>query len=120
MGALETPLFENRVAVVGLGYVGLPTSIALYDSGFIVTGVDVSDRVVEDITGGKNPLSDSSNTLELPPLSERWSVTTRFEEAIPKSDIILITVPTPVARNKLPDLSFVEAAFESIFDNIES
>ena len=110
---------NETICVVGLGYVGLPTAISFHMAGFKVIGVDVSEHIVKSLNDGKNHLVDSSSEIVVPNDSERWSVTTEFEDAIPVSDVILITVPTPVKSDNSPDLSFVESASKSVFENID-
>ena len=109
---------DLKIVVVGLGYVGLPTAIAFHDSGFYVCGVDISENVIRQIKLGKSPLKDASTSLEIPVDSDRWGVTTDYQEAIPESDIVIITVPTPIDNHRKPDLSCVEGAFESVLENL--
>ena len=107
-------LCDNRrlkIAVVGLGYVGLPTAIAFHESGFDVNGVDISENVIEQLKLGNSPLKDETTSLNIPFDGERWNVTTDYQQAIPESDIVIITVPTPIDEEKNPDLSYVEKAF---------
>ena len=109
---------DETICVVGLGYVGLPTAIAFHSAGFNVIGVDVSERVLEVLGRGESPLIDSSSNLEIPVNSNRWSVTSDFADSVPLSDVILITVPTPVNNDNSPDLRFVESASKSVLKNI--
>ena len=116
-------LCDNRrlkIAVVGLGYVGLPTAIAFHESGFDVNGVDISENVIEKLKLGNSPLKDETTSLNIPFDGERWNVTTDYQQAIPESDIVIITVPTPIDEEKNPDLSYVEKAFESVLGNLGS
>ncbi len=111
---------ELIVTVVGLGYVGLPTLMGFYDSGFNVRGIDKSPDVIQRLNSGKTPLIDDVLETTIPhPLSERWSLTTNFDEAIPDSDIVIVTVPTPIDENLKPNLSYVKNAGINIFDNIK-
>ena len=109
---------DETICVVGLGYVGLPTAIAFHSAGFNVIGVDVSESVLEVLGRGESPLIDSSSNLEIPVNSNRWSVTSDFADSVPLSDVILITVPTPVNNDNSPDLRFVESASKSVLKNI--
>ena len=109
---------NETICVVGLGYVGLPTAISFHMAGFRVVGVDVSEQIVKSLNDGINHLIDSSSRIVVPNDCERWSVTTKFEDAIPFSDVVLITVPTPVNPDNSPDLSYVKSASKSVFDNI--
>jgi len=109
----------KRICVVGLGYVGLPTAIAFHEAGFDVVGVDVSEVTISKIRSGENPLIDESTELIIPLNSKNWMVTTDFANAIPISDLILITVPTPVNVDNSPDLSYVKSASLSVLTNID-
>lgn len=110
---------DLRICVVGLGYVGLPTAIAFHDAGLSVIGVDVSERVITKLKDGIVPLVDSSSDLSVPVGSPDWDVTMDFAYAVNNSDVILITVPTPVNEDKSPDLSYVLAASTGIIENID-
>ena len=107
----------KSVGVVGLGYVGLPTSIAFYNANFRVRGVDVSTAVIDMLKEGASPLVDQTEVLSIPEESERWSVGLNCD-ILGDCEVILITVPTPVTSNKEPDLSFVEAASRSVLRSI--
>ena len=109
---------DNMITIVGLGYVGLPTALAFYEAGYRVGGIDISEKVIEGIKNGKSPLIDISTEIEIPTNDDRWYVTTNYEDIIPKSDVILITVPTPVDDEKKPDLTYVKLASRSVISNL--
>ncbi|MGY1682780.1 nucleotide sugar dehydrogenase [Geodermatophilus sp. SYSU D01176] len=98
------------VAVVGLGYVGLPLALAVARAGFGVIGIDaVPDKVVA-LRSGRSYISDLTDA-DLAPLStERF---TTDPAAAGDADVILIAVPTPL-RDGSPDLSLVEQAGAAI------
>ena len=102
-----------------MGYVGLPTAIAFHSAGFRVIGVDVSETVVEGLNNGVSPLIDSSSRISIPLDSDKWFVTGDFEKAVPDSDVVLITVPTPVNTDNSPDLSYVKSAAKSVLENLD-
>ena len=111
---------KNRnisISIIGLGYVGLPTAIGFHDAGFKVYGLDISDKLIEELKDGKNPGDDPSLDGKIPN-DERWYVTTNPKEIISRSDIIIVTVPTPITKQNIPDLQFVKDAGVSIFDNL--
>ena len=110
---------DETICVVGLGYVGLPTAIAFYSAGFRVIGVDVSERVVQGLNNGESPLIDSSTEMTIPMGSDKWFVTRDFQKAVPESDVVLITVPTPVNSDNSPDLSYVKSASRSVLENLD-
>ncbi|MDP2936574.1 MAG: nucleotide sugar dehydrogenase [Dehalococcoidia bacterium] len=103
-----------RVAVMGLGYVGLPLVVALAKAGFPVTGVDVSPERVDAIQRGESYIGDVAQD-ELAPLVEtgRLRATTNAAE-LGEADAIIICVPSPLQHNKAPDLSFIITAARQI------
>lgn len=103
-----------RVAVMGLGYVGLPLAVALAKAGFPVTGVDVSPERVAAIQRGESYIGDVAPD-ELAPLVEtgRLRVTTNAAD-LGEADAIIICVPSPLQHNKAPDLSFIITAARQI------
>jgi len=108
-----------NISIIGLGYVGLPAAIAFHDAGFNVTGIDISETTISSLKLGILPINDPSFTIPIPITSDRWTVTNNYNEII-KSKVIIITVPTPVNSQGLPDLSFIKSAVSSIFENISN
>ncbi len=109
---------DLTIGVVGLGYVGLPTALGFHDAGFKVQGFDVSERVISELEACRNPGDDPSLDNAIP-TGTRWNVTTKPQIAIPECDVIVVTVPTPVLEDKKPDLRFIKAAGETIFDHLD-
>jgi UDP-N-acetyl-D-glucosamine dehydrogenase len=93
----------RTVGVIGLGYVGLPLAVAFAREGCEVIGVDVDSRKIEAIERGESYIEDVPSE-ELREQSVRLRATTRFE-ALAEADAVLICVPTPLTRNREPDLS---------------
>ena len=110
---------KPKIAVIGLGYVGLPTAIAFHDAGFYVSGVDINENIVENLRNGTSHLVDSTLRLEIPASSKKWRVTSDVSHIGDETDIFLITVPTPVDKEKNPDLSLVADAVESVLRSFE-
>ena len=104
------------IAVIGLGYVGLPTAVNFAESGFSVTGVNRTQSKVDLINKGGCYLSDLNLDERVKRLVDlgKLTATTNTVEATRKSDVIVITVPTPVTSDKRPDLSFVTSAGRAI------
>ena len=90
------------VGVVGLGYVGLPLAVAFAEEGVDVVGVDYEPRLVAAIGAGESHIEDISSE-RLRAVSERVSATTDYA-ALAGCDAVLIAVPTPLTRNREPDL----------------
>ncbi len=102
----------KQICVLGLGYIGLPTSSILAAKGYSVLGVDVSRRVVDTINSGKIHITEPDLDLFVRAAvqSGKLRATTTPEE----SDVFIIAVPTPFKSDKKPDMSYVEAAASSI------
>ena len=107
-----------RVAVVGLGYVGLPLSVAIAEAGMTVVGIDVSPERVEAIATGVSPIADVDSDL-LSRLVESRSLTASTDVSrVAEVDVVLIAVPTPIDERRVPDLSSVTAAAKVVAEHI--
>ncbi len=105
------------VAVVGLGYVGLPLAVAFAERGFPVVGVDVDQRKVDALNHGASYVLDiPSERLAALPVG-RFRATTDYA-ALAACDAVIICVPTPLNNTRDPDVRFVISAGESIAQHI--
>jgi UDP-N-acetyl-D-glucosamine dehydrogenase len=105
---------EATVGVVGLGYVGLPLALAALDAGFRVLGFDINPARVEAISQAKQVISYiGEDVMRRAVDGGRFEATTDLGR-LAEPDAILICVPTPVTRNRDPDLSFVVDTAEAI------
>jgi UDP-N-acetyl-D-glucosamine dehydrogenase len=104
------------VAIVGAGYVGLPLAVTFADAGCRVLVVDIVQPIVDAINRGESHIEDVASE-RLAPLVERGLVrsTTDYAE-LAESEAILIALPTPLSRQREPDLSIVESATRRIAD----
>ena len=82
LGRLEDRIdnLKANIAVIGLGYVGLPTAVAFHNAGFNVVGVDASPNVIDSLKNGFSPITEEIG-MEIPHGS-RWDVTSEFENSI--------------------------------------
>ena len=105
-----------RIAIIGLGYVGLPTAVNFAENGFSVIGVNRTQDKVDLINAGGCYLTDLNLDERVRRLVKlgKLTATTDTVEATRKSDVIIITVPTPVTADKQPDLSFVTSAGRAV------
>ena len=98
---------QARVAILGLGYVGLPLATVFADAGFSVLGIDTDERKVESIQGGTSYIQDvTSEEVALHVSSGRLVATTDFS-VLGEVDAVSICVPTPLRKTGDPDLSFI-------------
>lgn len=109
--------FAGRVAVLGLGYIGLPTAVALATRGIEVIGVDINPNTVAAISRGEVPFAEPDLAIGVNGAIAmgRLSVTTET----PGAEAYIIAVPTPFDRDRMPDLSYVRAATEQIAPQVK-
>ena len=102
----------KTVCVIGLGYIGLPTSAMLASKGIKVIGVDVNENVVKTINQGKIHIVEP----ELENIVEKATKEGYFYANLEpvEADVYIIAVPTPFTDHKKPDLKYVEEAASSI------
>lgn len=102
----------EKVCVLGLGYIGLPTASILATNGFKVLGVDVNEEIVHVINRGGLPIEEPG----LKTIVQAAIHSGNFRAALQPepADVFIIAVPTPVTDDKKADLSFIKAAAESI------
>ncbi len=105
---------KAHVAVIGLGYVGLPLAVEFAQAGFRVTGIDLNARRVAQLEAGRSYIQDVP-TREVRALvrSGRLSATTDFG-VLRHADAVSICVPTPLSKQRDPDVSFIVAAVEQV------
>ncbi len=110
---------EANIAVIGLGYVGLPLISALYAKGFNTVGFDVDEKRVEDLNGGVSPIKHigSDHIKELID-SGQFIATTSFE-MLGQMDAVIICVPTPLTKQREPDLSYVISTTKCIAKHLK-
>ncbi|NUQ11420.1 MAG: nucleotide sugar dehydrogenase [Gemmatimonadaceae bacterium] len=105
------------VGVVGLGYVGLPLAMEFAQAGFRVVGFDVSERVVRDLMAGKSHIQDVPAASVAAHVGAGTFTATTDETRLRECDAISIAVPTPLSKTRDPDMSFVNAATETVARN---
>jgi UDP-N-acetyl-D-glucosamine dehydrogenase len=99
--------------VIGLGYVGLPLAATAVQAGLRCIGFDVSPDVVERLDAGRSHVGDVSDAQLRAVLDKGLEVTTS-EERLKDADALLLCVPSPLGRNRQPDMSYIEAAAATV------
>ena len=108
-----------RVCVIGIGRIGLPTALSFAKSGLQTIGVDINEKLVENINSGKFPLKDEPGYDEIFDgvlKTKKFSATTKIEDAVPNSDLILLSLPTPMDENNVPDYSALRTVASKLSD----
>lgn len=107
---------EHQVAVIGLGYIGLPTAALLASYGWSVCGVDVSQNVVDTVNSGGVHIEERD--LEMLVRNAITAKTLVASTEVPSASFYMIAVPTPLGEQNQPDISYVEAAARAIAPKI--
>ncbi|MFL7870560.1 MAG: nucleotide sugar dehydrogenase [Anaerolineales bacterium] len=105
---------EARIAVLGMGYVGLPLAVVFGEAGFHVTGIDPDARKVDSLNKGVSYIPDIK-TETIATLVESGNLTATADFSVLKEmDAVSICVPTPLRKTGDPDMSFIMSATEEL------
>jgi UDP-N-acetyl-D-mannosaminuronic acid dehydrogenase len=105
-------VFKGRLAILGLGYIGLPTAVAIATRGIDVVGVDTNPMRVEAVSRGEVPFIEPDLAVGVSGAVAMGRLTATTE--IPEADAFIIAVPTPFNEDRTANLSYVRAAAERI------
>lgn len=105
---------EFKIAVIGLGYVGLPLALAFVGEGFPVVGLEKDQKKVKTLNEGESYVDDIPSLQVEYSLKKGFSATFRESEALAGADAVFICVPTPLTPTKEPDLSYIINAGKSV------
>ncbi len=97
---------ESKICIIGLGYVGLPLALRFVEEGFKVIGVDKDKVRCEFLNSKRSFISHIKNTEISLAIENGLEISPDFK-SIKKADVIIICVPTPLDKNRNPDLSYV-------------
>jgi len=111
---------DRSLAIIGLGYVGLPLALAFTEAGLRVTGVDTSARRVDDLRAGRSPIDDIDDSRLGGCLARGFVIQLSDEVDLAPADVIIVCVPTPITPTKDPDLSFVLEAARLVRDQLRA
>lgn len=107
-----------KVAVIGLGYVGLSLAVDIAKSGFYVIGIDENYERVSKLNSAENYISSVNNDDLYNVVDTGTFVATNDSSCLKKCDVQIICVPTPLNLNRQPDLSYIERAANCILENL--
>lgn len=109
----------NKVTIIGLGYVGL--GIALNSTKkYQVVGLDLSKFKIDELNAGRSYIEDISNDFVSSALKSRKFIPTINPKEIADSEIVVICVPTPLDKDRNPDLAFLDSACDLIAENLKT
>src|SRR5512136_2619378 len=111
---------DNAVAIIGLGYVGLPLAVAFGRAGVPVVGVDLSRSKVDNLNAGRSYIPDVP-AIDIATLVKQNLLRATTDYAVVReAEAIFICVPTPYDAAKAPDLSFIISAAEGITPHLRA
>jgi len=109
---------DSRLAIVGLGYVGLPLAISFVEAGLSVEGIDASEARVTALAGGTSHVDDITDERLAAALAGGLSVVTTEGADLAAADAVFVCVPTPITTTKDPDLGPVLSAAALIREHL--
>ncbi len=110
------------VCVIGIGRIGLPTALSFANLGIPTIGLDINSKLVESINSGIYPLKDEPEydvIFEKVIKEKKFFATTNIEESVSKSDIVLLSLPTPMDQNNVPDYSALRSVGSQLSEYLQ-
>lgn len=105
---------SKNVVIMGQGYVGLPTAIMCAKAGFTVFGLDKNAKKISLLKKGKSYIDDIPDEELKNALNSKKYIPTTDIKVLKEASVVLICVPTPLDKNKLPDISYITSAGKTI------
>ena len=112
-----------KVCIVGIGRIGLPTALSFAQAGLQTIGADINEKLVDSINAGNFPLKDEPGYEDIfnsVRKNGNFSATTDINEAISKSNVILLSLPTPMDENNIPIYLALESVGKQLSQTLQS
>jgi len=110
-----------KVCVIGVGRIGLPTALSFANSGLTTIGVDINKHLVDTINSGVFPLKDEpgyDSIFENVFREKKFQTTTEIKEGVPASDVILLSLPTPMNNQNVPYYDALKSVGKQLHDHL--
>ena len=111
---------KESIAIIGLGYVGLPLACLCVEKDLDVYGIDIDRNKISLIQQGISPINDPDLNENVKKTKGKIKATNGFEDAVKNSSVIIVCVPTPIDNNHLPDLKPLKGACEAISKSLQN
>ena len=111
------------IGVVGIGRIGLPTALCFADKGFLTIGIDINAKLVHEITSGIYPLKDEpefDKIFDKVITNKQFSATNDISSSLSQCDVIILSLPTPMDDNYVPNYSALLSVGKNLHDFIKS
>jgi len=105
---------KAKIGIIGLGYVGLPLAVAFSKKGYFVYGIDTNPHHIERLNKGEKYIVDINPQEAISLIRKKIFLPTVDAKVLGDCDVIIICVPTPLRKVKMPDVSYVLAAAKTI------
>jgi len=95
------------ICIIGIGRIGLPTALSFANSGLPTVGVDINSKLIEMINSKTFPLKDEPgyDVIFEKVTNDKFNATTKIQDVVPNSDVVILSLPTPMNENNVPDYS---------------
>ena len=111
-----------KVCVIGIGRIGLPTALSFANKNLPTIGVDINTKLVNSINSGKYPLDDEpefDKIFDKVTKNKFFSATDNISEALTKSNVVILSLPTPMDKNCVPNYSALFSVAKDLHDFIQ-
>ena len=111
------------IGVVGIGRIGLPTALCFADKGFLTIGIDINTKLIDEINSGNYPLKDEpefDKIFDKVITNKQFSATDNVSSSLSECDIIILSLPTPMDTNYVPNYSALLSVGKNLHDFIKS
>ena len=111
-----------KVCVIGIGRIGLPTALSFANKNLPTIGVDINTELVNSINSGKYPLDDEpefDKIFDKVTKNKFFSATDNISEALTKSNVVILSLPTPMDKNCVPNYSALFSVAKDLHDFIQ-
>ena len=112
-----------KVCAIGIGRIGLPTALSFANSGFDTIGMDINQNLVDQINNGIFPLKDEPGydvMFDKVVNEHKFKATSKIEDVVSNSDIILLSLPTPMNSSNVPNYSALKSVGMQLHDFLKS
>ena len=111
-----------KICVIGVGRIGLPTALSFAKSGLPTIGVDINSDLVSKINSNDYPLKDEPGydvIFNQVVTNKKFHASTKIEDIVPNSNVILLSLPTPMNNENVPDYSALKSVAKQLGDLLE-
>ena len=111
-----------KICVIGVGRIGLPTALSFAKSGLLTIGVDINTDLVNKINSNDYPLKDEPGydiIFNEVVTNKKFHASTKIESIVPNSNVILLSLPTPMNNENIPDYSALKSVCKQLGDLLE-